>query len=303
VQGQTLQDFEIVIVDDCSSDDTAAVVRRLAEQDSRIHLILSPRNGGPSAARNRGMAAARGRWIAILDADDAYASERLAVLTRLGDDGGLDMVGDDVRYFDAVAGRETGRGGANDTEAVKAVTLDSFLAASMFRAGALALSGRPPLQYALLKFIFRRSFIQGVSLRYPEHLRDNEDFVFYTNCLVAGAKAALAPLAGYLYTQRVGSLSGKGSGQTRTLVDRSRVIVAVDELLQAHRSHLTASQLALLRARRSQATGLGVFEKALALVHQRQPLAALSLLAATPSSWGFLSQALVQRARRTRTAG
>ncbi|WP_199088322.1 glycosyltransferase [Bosea sp. ASV33] len=303
VQEQILQDVEIIVVDDCSRDDTVAVVQGLARADPRISLVRSPQNAGPSAARNRGIAAAKGRWIAVLDADDAYAPDRLALLIGLGEEEGLDMVGDDIRYFDAVAGAETGRGGANETGAVKAVTLDGFLVASMFRPSALALTGRPPLQYALLKFIFRRSFIEDSGLRYPEHLRDNEDFHFYARCLIAGAKAALAPFAGYLYTQRVGSLSGRKSGQTRTLVDRSRVVVAVDELLQAHGRDLSSRQLALLRARRSQAMGLGAFEKALALVHERRAFSALRLLAMTPPSWGFVSQALVQRARRTTTAG
>ncbi len=58
------------MVDDGSRDDTAAIVEALAATDPRVVLLRQPENGGVSAARNRALEAARGEWIAFVDADD-----------------------------------------------------------------------------------------------------------------------------------------------------------------------------------------------------------------------------------------
>ena len=74
--GQTASPLEVIVVDDGSSDTTASVVESIVE-DSRLRLLRQPVNHGPSAARNRGLDAARGEWIAYLDADDSWHPEKL----------------------------------------------------------------------------------------------------------------------------------------------------------------------------------------------------------------------------------
>jgi GT2 family glycosyltransferase len=76
VQAQEGVRFELIIVDDASRDDTRAYLATLA--DPRIRVIACETNGGPSAARNRGLAAARSDIVAFLDSDDAYRPGRLA---------------------------------------------------------------------------------------------------------------------------------------------------------------------------------------------------------------------------------
>jgi hypothetical protein len=73
---QTFADFEIVVVDDKSTDDTLAVLRRW--DDPRLRVIEAEVNGGPVLARNRALAEARGRYIAALDQDDLSLPERFA---------------------------------------------------------------------------------------------------------------------------------------------------------------------------------------------------------------------------------
>jgi glycosyltransferase involved in cell wall biosynthesis len=75
---QTEQDFEIVVVDDGSTDDTCERARSFAT-DPRVRVIDQP-NGGPSAARNAGLAAARGSYVSMLDADDLWLPQYLEVM-------------------------------------------------------------------------------------------------------------------------------------------------------------------------------------------------------------------------------
>jgi GT2 family glycosyltransferase len=77
VKHQTFRDFEVIVVDDGSTDDTADVVRAWTEGDERFRLIRQAQSG-QAAARNRAIAEARGRYIAALDADDLWRSAFLA---------------------------------------------------------------------------------------------------------------------------------------------------------------------------------------------------------------------------------
>ncbi len=88
VLAQTYKDFEIIVVDDGSTDNTAEVLARFGD---RIRVIRQE-NSGVSAARNAGIRAARGEWVAFLDSDDVWESEKLKI-----------QVDDLKKYPDAVA--------------------------------------------------------------------------------------------------------------------------------------------------------------------------------------------------------
>jgi teichuronic acid biosynthesis glycosyltransferase TuaG len=80
VMKQTFTDWELLVINDCSTDDTPAIVERHHRADSRIRLITLPRNmGAPAGPRNIGIQTAQGRWIAFLDSDDLWHPDKLRI--------------------------------------------------------------------------------------------------------------------------------------------------------------------------------------------------------------------------------
>lgn len=77
VQQQTIKNWELYVIDDKSTDNTCAIVREMAEKDSRIHLLCNEQNSGPAFSRNRGLEMANGEYVAFLDSDDLWLPEKL----------------------------------------------------------------------------------------------------------------------------------------------------------------------------------------------------------------------------------
>lgn len=101
LQAQTYPHWQLVVVDDGSSDTTCALVERIAAADPRVRLLRQPMNGGPAAARNRGVREARGRYVAFLDADDLWRPEKLSVQVPAMGAPGLVMSYHDYRHMTA----------------------------------------------------------------------------------------------------------------------------------------------------------------------------------------------------------
>ena len=77
VLNQTYQDFEVIVVDDGSTDNTEEVIKEFQKKDERIKYVRHEKNKGGSAARNTGIKAAKGKYIAFLDSDDEWLPEKL----------------------------------------------------------------------------------------------------------------------------------------------------------------------------------------------------------------------------------
>ncbi|MDR0880542.1 MAG: glycosyltransferase [Clostridioides sp.] len=78
VLNQTYQDWEMLIVDDCSTDNSSTIVKSYMQRDDRIRYIRTESNKGVSNARNIALKNATGRYIAFLDSDDRWEAEKLA---------------------------------------------------------------------------------------------------------------------------------------------------------------------------------------------------------------------------------
>lgn len=88
VQAQTYQNWEIIFMDDCSSDDTVRLVSKLREKESRIKLYQNKGNLGAAVSRNNALQEAKGRWIAFLDSDDLWEPTKLEKQVRFMEENG-----------------------------------------------------------------------------------------------------------------------------------------------------------------------------------------------------------------------
>lgn len=77
VQNQTYRDLEIVLVDDCSPDNSADIIKQMMVKDERIRYYKLDENSGAAVARNRAIRESRGRYIAFLDSDDMWEPDKL----------------------------------------------------------------------------------------------------------------------------------------------------------------------------------------------------------------------------------
>lgn len=98
VRAQTYVDWELLVVDDGSADDTGEVARRFAETDARVRYARRP-NGGQAAARNTGLREAKGELIAFLDADDLWLPGKLSAQIAVMEETGVDLVYTDGYIF------------------------------------------------------------------------------------------------------------------------------------------------------------------------------------------------------------
>lgn len=93
VLSQSYQDWELLVVDDCSTDSSVSIIKRYMEQDRRIHFFQTDSSSGsPVKPRNIGVEAAKGRYIAFLDSDDIWLPDKLQNQIPLFGEGAVAVV-------------------------------------------------------------------------------------------------------------------------------------------------------------------------------------------------------------------
>ena len=105
VLDQTHVNWELIVIDDGSSDNTGAIVKEFMAWDGRIRYIYKE-NGGQGSARNRGIKSSVGKYIAFLDADDLWLPDKLQVQLSLLSEKGADLVFSDAYMFEDKPGME-----------------------------------------------------------------------------------------------------------------------------------------------------------------------------------------------------
>jgi succinoglycan biosynthesis protein ExoO len=222
---QTLPPLEILVIDDCSTDNTVDVLRTLGREIPSLRVLSTPTNGGPSIARNVGLREAKADWIALLDSDDAWKPGRLKRLSEVASATSADLVADDLVMWDPVAKTQFKPLHFELSEAQKQITL-----LDLFRADDNFYFSKPT--FAIMKPVCRRKFFTDHQLAYNENLRVGEDFVLFAESLFNGAKVLLIDEAYYIYSMPSGP-SGR-SPDSRTVYDVSKLPYAIDGLSQKY---------------------------------------------------------------------
>lgn len=92
VISQTLTDWELLVIDDCSTDHTRQIVAEFAQKDSRIQLLVNEENMKVAKTRNKGMSVCRGEYVALLDSDDSYKPEMLQKMVERAKETKADII-------------------------------------------------------------------------------------------------------------------------------------------------------------------------------------------------------------------
>lgn len=236
IGSQGLADLEVVLADDGSTDGSLAIARAIAAADPRLVVLPPAPNGGPAAARNRGFAAARGQWIAVMDSDDLMHPERLARLLDAAGRDGCDIVADDMLAFFE-------DGGAPQPMLHGRLALPAVVDLALY-VRANALFGRlPALGY--LKPVFRAELLRRNGVRYDPGLRIAEDYDLVARLLAQGARFRVQPDLTYFYRRHSASTSHRLRGSDLT------AMLASDSAFRAAIGPQDAVTEAAFRARRA----------------------------------------------------
>jgi succinoglycan biosynthesis protein ExoO len=272
---------EVVVADDCSTDRTAGIVQDFPA--GRVRHIRLEHNRGPGGARNAGLEAARGRWIAVLDADDTVYPDRLSRLLRRAEWTGSELVVDDLDVVEDATGASRPMFGAARLGALPEMTLAAYIGGNLLF--------EKKFSFGYLKPVIEREFLRRHALRYVENVRIGEDYLFMASALAAGARCAVEPHAGYAYHVRPGSIS--------RVLDLKHVeaMLAADEEFLATR-HLDAAaekaQAARSRSLRKAAAYLAIVNH----LKERAGLRAALTAARNPAAVGLLKMPISVRLHR-----
>lgn len=184
---QTMGDFEVIVVDDCSTDGSASIVNETIassmRQDISIVLLRHENNRGVAAARNSGLDAATGKYIYYVDADDRIEPYTLEKLVREAESAGADIVGHN--WYLSFEGNERKMhepGFANPSEALR-----------LMMAGAM--------RWNLWLFLVKRSLYDDNSIRFLEGINMGEDMMVMFKLFAKAGKVSFIGEAFYHYMQ------------------------------------------------------------------------------------------------------
>ena len=232
---QTIGDLEVIVVNDCSTDDSMALCQRRYGADPRVVLIQQPRNMGPGQARNAGMKAARGEYMVFIDADDGLLPEALKEMYDVAAATDADVVhtgGFLVPYQTPVPDDLStlkrsqliksywDRGSCRDDlrmmEADMKTRLDNWM--------------RHHYHWNAIAKLFRTAFIREQGVTFPD-LPLSEDYCFVFHCMLRAKRFAILHRCYYIYRICMDSLS-RGSKTPAFLAKTLRALFGVSRPME-----------------------------------------------------------------------
>ena len=285
VLDQEVRDLEVIVVDDASRDFSWTLIGNIILEDARVRGIRNKQNQGKPVGMNRAIALARGRWIAVLDADDWFEPDRLAALIALGERRQADMVADNQSFHDARAGQVVGTAWP-DQPRDWVLTFDDFLAGS---------DAYETFSFGMLKPVMRRDFIRHTALAYEPGARNGQDFFYLLQFFLLGGKAAICDRPLYCYTQPFGALSRQWSHGARRRYDFKTTCDINRRVLAASLDRLTSRQAARLDGRNRQLECLEYYYSVKERLAVPDLPGAFALAAARPAIFFYLLRSLSRK--------
>ncbi len=282
---QTMAQVEIIVVDDCSSDHTCAIVSELAASDDRIRLERLTDNRGPGGARNRALELARGAWFAMLDADDLYAPDRLERLIAAAVRENADVIADNPVVFSDAGGKPPSLFLPGPPEAGW-LSLEAYLRGTMMFASGGA-------NYGYLKPMFRTDRLRRGGFSYNPALRIAEDDDLIVRLLLAGQRYWLEPIPTYGYRKHTGSISHRLSAANATAMTEHGTALAERQPRCAKEGSATITDLLFKRGQAFHRAA--EFARLIDAVKARNLLTAIRLCARSPSIIPLLKMPLEAR--------
>ncbi|MBF0383076.1 MAG: glycosyltransferase family 2 protein [Magnetococcales bacterium] len=179
VLNQSYSDWELILIDDCSKDNSVAICQGFADKDSRVKLLLSENNSGPAAARNLGLKVAKGDCITFLDSDDILTPDALLHLNSALKESGADIVvGSHDKFNDAIQVDELAPEIGDMVFALEAETKMDKKQILAYVEGYLMKPNRKPLFTTSWSRLFRAEPIIKNGLLFDERLHTFEDVLF-----------------------------------------------------------------------------------------------------------------------------
>ena len=220
---QTMLDFEVVVVDDCSTDNSVAVVESYAEKfGGRLHVVKLPKNTGtPGLPRNVGIQFARGKYIAFLDSDDLFTKTALEELSTLAEKFQADVVHRPGAFI-LWDSKKTPVDAATFTD-MNELTNPKNFSFKTFKRSATPLPKEPVLEtasiaervkrwvtwnydWSVCTVFCNRNFLLTNQIYFPS-MRTCEDIPFTFECFLRAEKYLQIPNINYIIRPRLGSVS------------------------------------------------------------------------------------------------
>jgi succinoglycan biosynthesis protein ExoO len=295
VVGQTLHDLELLIVNDGSTDTSLQIAENAAASDMRVRVISMEKNGGKPRALNRCIDLVRGRWIALLDADDTYQPDRLETLIAMGERHGADMVADDQNHIDSVTGKH-----------VTSAFLGYRFANPVDRAAFLRLASYPHKEFdgGILKTITRVDFIRQHGLRYNEQAGLGEDFYYLMEFFMRGGKLWVSDQPLYNWTMPFSTSTRRWTttAQGAWRYDYRRTFPTHNHYVSSLDKASDSDVLAMLARRGRRMHQMMHYTDAQRAAAEGRKAVALGILARHPSTLPVLMRRIVRRYRRALTS-
>lgn len=219
IRDQTCGDFEALLVDDGSSDESAAVCRAFAADDPRF-VLLEQENSGVSAARNLAMDRARGQYLQFVDGDDWLAPDAVGTFLHAAKASGCDLV---VSHFYRVDGDRVAQRGHIKTKC-SLNRLD--YARQMMKAPANFYYG------VMWNKFYRRAVVEAHHLRCPAGVAWCEDFLFNLDYIACSRLITCIPQPLYFYRKRTDSAVSTQATLRKTIAAKRMTFNEYKELYQ-----------------------------------------------------------------------